>query len=440
MKEDRLKDIRDKMSDYEAEVPQDLWSAIDSAVGRRQQKKLWIRAGRYAAAAVVVAAIGLGIYILQPDSTLVVHSESNPNTRAQASANNAPAVTSADADPGNNSAAEIRASEFEHTPYATLAEAKPVIVEGVEGTSSMQIKSDGDSLNVHPVDSNESASEAFTHSLPPISHEVKQDKTVTYNSRQRDRQQQQEAYDSGRLAASLYTTAGTGGTSMQRYTSFGLMGIDPGDANWKDDPYMGMLVTNKGHLADRRVRHRLPVHAGASIAYRINDRVSVETGIAYSYLSADIHEGSDSYYFAGEQSLHYVGIPVGVRVRAMSWKNFDIYVGAGFEADKCVSGTLKKSYVINGQTRDDGHESISIRPLQWSVNAGAGVQYNISSMVGIYAEPGLSYYFDNGSNIETIYSEKPLNFNLNIGLRVSFGRDNRLRSFLSATQNRASYD
>lgn len=421
MKEDRLKDIRDKMSDYEAEVPQDLWSAIDSAVGRRQQKKLWIRAGRYAAAAVVVAAIGLGIYILQPDSSLVVHSESNPNTRAQASANNAPAVTSADADPGNNSAAEIRASEFEHTPYATLAEAKPVIVEGVGGTSSMQIKSDGESLNVHPVDSNESASEAFTHSLPPISHEVKQDKTVTYNSRQRDRQQQQEAYDSGRLAASIYTTAGTGGTSMQRYTSFGLMGIDPGDANWKDDPYMGMLVTNKGHLADRRVRHRLPVHAGASIAYRINDRVSVETGIAYSYLSADIHEGSDSYYFAGEQSLHYVGIPVGVRIRAMSWKNFDIYVGAGFEADKCVSGTLKKSYVINGQTRDDGHESISIRPLQWSVNAGAGVQYNISSMVGIYAEPGLSYYFDNGSNIETIYSEKPLNFNLNIGLRVSFG-------------------
>lgn len=421
MKEDRLKDIRDKMSDYEAEVPQDLWSAIDSAVGRRQQKKLWIRAGRYAAAAAVVAAIGLGIYILQPDSSLVVHSESNPNTRAQASANNAPAVTSADADPGNNSAAEIRASEFEHTPYATLAEAKPVIVEGVEGTSLMQIKSDGESLNVHPVDSNESASEAFTHSLPPISHEVKQDKTVTYNSRQRDRQQQQEAYDSGRLAASIYTTAGTGGTSMQRYTSFGLMGIDPGDANWKDDPYMGMLVTNKGHLADRRVRHRLPVHAGVSIAYRINDRVSVETGIAYSYLSADIHEGSDSYYFAGEQSLHYVGIPVGVRVRAMSWKNFDIYVGAGFEADKCVSGTLKKSYVINGQTRDDGHESISIRPLQWSVNAGAGVQYNISSMVGIYAEPGLSYYFDNGSNIETIYSEKPLNFNLNIGLRVSFG-------------------
>lgn len=425
MKEDRLKDIRDKMSDYEAEVPQDLWFAIDSAVGRRQQKKLWIRAERYAAAAVVVAAIGLGIYILQPDSSLVVHSESNPNTRAQASANNAPAVTSDDADPGNNSAAEIRASEFEHTPYTTLAEAKPVIVEGVEGTSSMQIKSDGESLNVHPVDSNESASEAFTHSLPPISHEVKQDKTVTYNSRQRDRQQQQEAYDSGRLAASIYTTAGTGGTSMQRYTSFGLMGIDPGDANWKDDPYMGMLVTNKGHLADRRVRHRLPVHAGASIAYRINDRVSVETGIAYSYLSADIHEGSDSYYFAGEQSLHYVGIPVGVRIRAMSWKNFDIYVGAGFEADKCVSGTLKKSYVINGQTRDDGHESISIRPLQWSVNAGAGVQYNISSMVGIYAEPGLSYYFDNGSNIETIYSEKPLNFNLNIGLRVSFGRDNR---------------
>lgn len=414
MKEDWLKGIRDKMSDYEADAPQELWARIDSAVNRRHRHRLWLRAGRYAAAAVAVAAVVIGAYILLPDNALTVHDEGNASAPAQASASNAPAATGINTDPESNApAAEIRASELGHTPYASLAKA-----EIVEDIKPLQDKTDSESPNTHPVDSNESTAETFAHSLPPVHPDVKQSKTTTYDRQQRDKQQTPKT---GHFGASIYTTAGTGGTSMQRYTSFGLMGIDPGDANWKDDPYMGMLVTNKGHLADRRVRHRLPVHAGASIAYRINDRVSVETGIAYSYLSADIHEGSDSYYFAGEQSLHYVGIPVGVRVRAMSWKNFDIYVGAGFEADKCVSGTIKKAYVINGQTRDDGHESISIRPLQWSVNAGAGVQYNFSSMVGIYAEPGLSYSFDNGSNIETIYSEKPLNFNLNIGLRVSFG-------------------
>ena len=31
-----------------------------------------------------------------------------------------------------------------------------------------------------------------------------------------------------------------------------------------------------------------------------------------------------------------------------------------------------------------------------------GAQYNISSRVGIYVEPGVSYFFDDGSDIETI--------------------------------------
>lgn len=422
MKEDWLKGIRDKMSDYEAEVPQDLWSAIDSAVGRRQQKKLWIRAGRYAAAAVVVAAIGLGIRLLQSNNTLEVSGSGighSATARIGSSTSGTPDATDHIHDTGDYSPApEIRASDLGRNAYTSLAQVKR---ESASDTSPISVELGSESSLAPSVEIKEPDTETVVHPLPAIQSETSRSRTNAYSGKQRDKQQPQESQESGRLAASIYTTAGTGGTSMQRYTSFGLMGIDPGDANWKDDPYMGMLVTNKGHLADRRVRHRLPVHAGASVAYRINNRVSIEAGIAYSYLSADIHEGSDSYYFAGDQSLHYIGIPVGVRVRAISWKNFDIYVGAGFEAEKCISGTLKKAYVINGQTRDDGHESIRVRPLQWSVNAGAGVQYNISPLVGIYAEPGLSYYFDNGSDIETIYSEKPLNFNLNIGLRVSFG-------------------
>lgn len=40
----------------------------------------------------------------------------------------------------------------------------------------------------------------------------------------------------------------------------------------------------------------------------------------------------------------------------------------------------------------------------------------------MYVEPGISYYFDDGSPISTIYKEKPVNFNLNLGLRFTFGR------------------
>ena len=36
-----------------------------------------------------------------------------------------------------------------------------------------------------------------------------------------------------------------------------------------------------------------------------------------------------------------------------------------------------------------------------------------------YAEPGVGYYFDNGSDVKTAYSDNPFNFNMKLGLRYS---------------------
>ena len=57
-----------------------------------------------------------------------------------------------------------------------------------------------------------------------------------------------------------------------------------------------------------------------------------------------------------------------------------------------------------------------------SVNAAAGVQFNVLDNIGIYAEPGVSYHFDDGSSLQTIYKEKPLNFNLNFGVRYTIDK------------------
>ena len=43
----------------------------------------------------------------------------------------------------------------------------------------------------------------------------------------------------------------------------------------------------------------------------------------------------------------------------------------------------------------------------------------LSELLGIYAEPGFSYYFDNGSFVETVYRERPFNFSLSLGLRFN---------------------
>lgn len=81
-----------------------------------------------------------------------------------------------------------------------------------------------------------------------------------------------------------------------------------------------------------------------------------------------------------------------------------------------------KSYFLDNQFAQTERESLKINSLQWSVNVATGVQYNFSSLIGVYAEPGISYYFDNNSPVETIYKDKPLNFNLNVGVRFTFGK------------------
>ena len=40
--------------------------------------------------------------------------------------------------------------------------------------------------------------------------------------------------------------------------------------------------------------------------------------------------------------------------------------------------------------------------------------------VNVFVEGGVAYYFDNGSSIETIRSEKPFNAGFNVGLRLGF--------------------
>ena len=76
-------------------------------------------------------------------------------------------------------------------------------------------------------------------------------------------------------------------------------------------------------------------------------------------------------------------------------------------------------YVNGNSNREVEHTSLKVNPLQWSVSAAAGAQVNFTKHLGLYAEPGIAYYFDDGSQIETIRKEHPINFNLQFGLRFS---------------------
>ena len=168
------------------------------------------------------------------------------------------------------------------------------------------------------------------------------------------------------------------------------------------------------------VRHRQPVRAGVSFRYDLGRRWSIETGLTYTLPSSDIDAGSENRRCLIERKLHYIGIPLNASYDFLQKKRWSMYATAGGMLEKCVSGREVAEYVSNGVTSSTDTHEISVRELQWSVNAAVGAEFNFTPLIGIFAEPGVSWFFDNGSQIETIYQDRPFNFNFRVGLRFSF--------------------
>ena len=59
---------------------------------------------------------------------------------------------------------------------------------------------------------------------------------------------------------------------------------------------------------------------------------------------------------------------------------------------------------------------------QFSVQGGVGLQYNVLPQLGLYAEPGVKHYFDNGSRLRNFFKDKPTSFNLQVGLRLHLNK------------------
>ncbi|MDE5916123.1 MAG: hypothetical protein K2G71_06075, partial [Duncaniella sp.] len=55
--------------------------------------------------------------------------------------------------------------------------------------------------------------------------------------------------------------------------------------------------------------------------------------------------------------------------------------------------------------------------LQFSIESGIGIEYRLTRGINIYAEPSVTYYPDNNSSLPTMWQERPLMFNIPIGIR-----------------------
>ena len=146
-------------------------------------------------------------------------------------------------------------------------------------------------------------------------------------------------------------------------------------------------------------RHDLPVSLGITARLDLTSRMGLESGLEYTYL----HSTAESTGGRLDQQLHFIGIPLRLDARLISYGGFDLYAGVGAKTEKCVAASL-------------GVVRCEEKRFQWSAEAFAGIQYGLWNHTHLYFQPEISYYLTQ-TDLVTIRTEKPFTLTLHAGLR-----------------------
>ncbi len=426
-------DLRSRMSSYEVDAPEHLFDDIMGAVEAADKSvsatekpietvaeperrgallPLWGR--RVAVAASVAAIVAVGV--------LTLNIEREVEQMEQIIAMEQPAPAELPVELQEAAVAETVLQEV------AVAEAEPqrvLLKKSAPAQSNMQ-PSPEKTISEPSVEQEElqkseaEARQDTPHNSPSQRTQPTPQQRTIYAARppQRVASQRSESRLAANIFASGFSGASNGFASQQLFSlSSALYGSRvEGGAGDGDE----MLQPDASRTISRDVHHHQPIRVGVTLRYAFAPRWAVESGLNYSHLRSDVTVGNANNYYDERTSLHYIGLPVNVVYSLLSTRAVELYVMAGGMVEKCVSGSLRTNYFVGGEPHNNSHSSVSVGGLQFSANASAGVQLNLSPTVGLYAEPGVGYWFDNGSKVESIYHDRPLNFNLNLGLRFTF--------------------
>lgn len=437
MKTNWQKDIHDRLGSYEKDAPEGLWEGISRRMPklndgvmlthkpqRTAKFRMWRVAGVAAAASV---ALVIGYSFLGNDTKDNINIPTNTPKH--------PNMLASNKKPLGNEPTGVCAEQATHSEDNLLAE-QPTLASA--STEQPALTSASTETDVKEISSKEISSKEENSKEENSKKENKQ--TEAKPAKREDSYVLPQNPDNNLLAFNDMTERRGDEDASSRWTvSTGAMGglgasgtttaygdylvlSCPGGADTKDSPMLDMNTINRDIETKTEYDHHLPIRIGLSVAYALTDRLSISSGLTYTRLASDIKDASRESKYIGEQRLHYVGIPVNVSYKVVSLRWLGLYGTAGVLAEKCVSGTTDEGYAENNTMKYTNTQDISSKPLQMSVNAGVGIQFDFIDNVGIYAEPGLSYYFDDGSALQTMYKEKPLNFNLNVGVRFKLGK------------------
>lgn len=393
--EEWIRQLHDKLANHQVEAPEGLWADIEAKL-QNQAKPVparFVSWRRWAAAAsLLIVLSGAGVWWL-------FQSDGNGGI-AQASLDKVAEPLQRQTDGATDLLAQVEPTEVRLNKEQSVTEKKQNKTNAIETAQA----SGAERVDAEPVaDEYKSLSEPVVTDKPanetkqsdPQPKLVEKERTV---EQELDRQIARLATRNKRqVSVALFANNGIGTHSSSNGV---LMYYNP--SSMRLSPIY--LVDYK-----EEQNHHVPVSFGLQVSYPFTDRLSLSAGIIFTWQHSEFDYWTYGELTRRKQKLYYEGVALNLDWHLWKYRKLDVYCGAGVQTDWNVSANVETEGVEQDADRDR---------MQWSLGGRVGMQYNLSPRFGIYLEPSLKYYFDNGSKVKNYFKDKPTNFSLQFGLRL----------------------
>lgn len=424
MKDDQFNDIfKTKLENFEMDdFPIDGWEQIETKLPKGNTRFVWFTPMRIAAALLIGVLVTASVFHLhnttQPTTSstvLVAAADSDAFADTEETLSEASIPTDAQNQvPSSASVKAIVAKVDQMYQPATKSNAMLAVIEEKLAERNIQI-AQGETMQIQETLSE--ATDAVNDQVSKKPKSASNRSAYTKSLRSTDESSTLSYHTSNHKGEDKKWGfgCGAGAFASQSGSSLGMYTFK--NSRHADKNLMLMNAASFSNQIPRsEIDHHTPLSVGLSVSRRLNDRFALQSGLVYSYLASD-WKTNGVHHTKTKQSLHFIGVPISVVYKIAEWNKFLLYASAGGMCELNVKGNLRYKYYNSDELLSETNESIRMTEPYWSVNAKAGISYPLVKFVSLYVEAGADYYFKNNSDIETIRTEKPANFDFQFGLR-----------------------
>lgn len=179
-----------------------------------------------------------------------------------------------------------------------------------------------------------------------------------------------------------------------------------------------IIFFNQYREIKETTEHRMPISAGITLSYPLSEKVAIDAGLTYTYLSSKTRRGTEEYYEESLNEHHFIGIPLGIKYTIWNRNGLSLYLSGGGEVKRSISSTTHHKYTMDFKEIASHDQNKNDALYLWSVRGAVGVRYNIMDGIGLFAEPGITYHLKTNDLPSIIYNQTPLNFSLSFGINI----------------------